>query len=120
MACQKVAAGGVIVLGQIADPVLEDGFGRGERGGDEGQARTRGRYVADQGARAAKMKSAPGPGPRILPSDFPAHHPSHPSSHALGNMVQYACFPSRTLGHWGESGMKRHDEGHTQKQAQSC
>ena len=61
MACQKVAAGGVIVLGQIADPVLEDGFGRGERGGDEGQARTRGRYVADQGARAAKMKSAPGP-----------------------------------------------------------
>ena len=36
--------------------------GRGEGGGDEGLARTRGGYVADQGARAAKMKSAPGPG----------------------------------------------------------
>ena len=36
--------------------------GRGGRGGDEGLARTRGGYVADQGARAAKMKSAPGPG----------------------------------------------------------
>ena len=62
MACQKVAAGGVIVLGQLTDPVLADGFGRGGRGGDEGLARTRGGYVADQGARAAKMKSAPGPG----------------------------------------------------------
>ena len=38
------------------------GFWAGERGGDEGLARTRGGYVADQGARAAKMKSAPGPG----------------------------------------------------------
>ena len=37
-------------------------FGWGGRGGDEGLARTRGGYVADQGARAAKMKSAPGPG----------------------------------------------------------
>ena len=39
MACQKVAAGGVIGSGQIADPVLADGFGRGERGGDEGRGR---------------------------------------------------------------------------------
>ena len=37
MACQKVAAGGVIGSGQIADPVLADGFGWGERGGDEGR-----------------------------------------------------------------------------------
>ena len=36
--------------------------GRGGRGRGEGLARTRGGYVADQGARAAKMKSAPGPG----------------------------------------------------------
>ena len=42
MACQKVAAGGVIVLGQLTDPVLADGFGRGGRGGDEGLARRRG------------------------------------------------------------------------------
>ena len=37
MACQKVAAGGVIGSGQIADPVLADGFGRGERRGNEGR-----------------------------------------------------------------------------------
>ena len=37
MACQKVAAGGVVVSGQIADPVWEDGLGRGERGGDAGR-----------------------------------------------------------------------------------
>ena len=31
MACQKVAAGGVIVLGQLTDPVLAEGFGRGQK-----------------------------------------------------------------------------------------
>ena len=31
MACQKVAAGGVVVSGQIADSVLADGFGRGQK-----------------------------------------------------------------------------------------
>ena len=36
-------------------------LGRGGREGDEGLARTRGGYVADQGARAAKMKSAAAP-----------------------------------------------------------
>ena len=41
MACQKVAAGGVIGSGQIADPVLADGFGRGERGGDKGRGEVR-------------------------------------------------------------------------------
>ena len=30
MACQKVAAGGMVVSGQLVVPVLEDGFGRGE------------------------------------------------------------------------------------------
>ena len=37
MACQKMAAGGVVVSGQLADSVLADGFGRGERRGDEGR-----------------------------------------------------------------------------------
>ena len=50
--------------------------GRGGRGGDEGLARTRGGYVADQGARAAKMKSAPGPGTLDLFQERAAHRRS--------------------------------------------
>jgi hypothetical protein len=50
MACQKMAASGVIGSGQIADPVLADGFGRvkeedmksgRKRGGNEAKVRGR-------------------------------------------------------------------------------
>ena len=41
MACQKMAAGGVVVSGQLADAVVSDGFGRGKKRGDEGWGEVR-------------------------------------------------------------------------------
>ena len=49
MACQKVASGGVVVSGQIADPVLADGFGRGKKRGDEGWRRKCGENEVKEG-----------------------------------------------------------------------